>query len=92
MPGSNSKRLGYCNRGDCGYHVCKSTTKDGRALREFCGISEINPCKASCSTGLNGECYDTATSVDGGEQIEDGAVCLKDRQKGAFRLGSYASM
>ena len=74
---------GYCNRGGCATHVCGSM-HDGVLLDEFCGSSSINPCKAACSSSLSANCYDTALFMDGGETLEDGAICLKDDQNGAF--------
>ena len=80
--------LGFCNRGGCASHMCKSIY-DGMSLDIFCGTSDINPCKASCSSSSYDKCYDTATFPDGGENLDDGAVCSKDRQKGAFIFGAY---
>ena len=80
--------LGYCNRGGCASHVC-NTVYNGMLLDVFCGASDINPCKASCSFDLYGACYDTASFPNGGENLQDGAICMKDRQKGELTSGAY---
>ena len=92
------QRLGYCKAGDCLHHECKKYSKDIKSIRSrrpltrFCGTSESNPCKASCGSEEFSDCEDTAMFPDGGEHLMDSAICLKDRQKGAFgsRVGSAA--
>ena len=89
-PASKEPVLGYCKAGKCAHHVCKKSSKSSRSVKpsnRFCGASNSNPCKAACKFVPSGECHDTATSPDGGEHLADGAICLKDRQKGAFRSG-----
>ena len=86
-PGLKEPVLGYCNVGHCVPHFCRKYSDGiGRTVEPwFCGASNSNPCKAACRFESPGECHDTATSPDGGEYLEDGAICLKDRQKGKFR-------
>ena len=89
--------FGYCKAGDCVSHVCKKHKKYSKSSKSikgikrgkpsFCGASPSNPCKATCKFKSSGECYDTATFADGGENLEDGAICWRDRQKGAFKKG-----
>ena len=78
---SFKKVLGYCKAGECAAHVC-NTEFEGITLNVFCGSSKLNPCKASCSNRENSACYDTAMFLDGGENLEDGAVCVKDLHAG----------
>ena len=88
VPGSKKRQLGYCKEGECVLHVCKRYGKGIRSPRpssRFCGASRSNPCKAACESSGGGECEDTAALPDGGEALEDGAICVKDRQKGEFR-------
>ena len=87
-PGLKEPVLGYCNVGVCVPHFCKRSSKSIRSVKpsnQFCGVSASNPCKAACKFISSGECHDTATAPDGGEDLKDGAICLKDRQKGKFR-------
>ena len=83
--GSHEKSLGYCNAGECHAHVCNYFTEQ-KPLFVFCGSSKINPCKASCSSDSNSKCYDTVWFPNGGEDLQDGAVCKKDFHTGADRL------
>ena len=77
---SGEEILGYCKQAACVSHRCtNNVTTD-----VFCGASKINQCKAACM--LLGECYDTAKLPDGGEPLEDGAMCWKDDQKGCVRV------
>ena len=82
IPGTvlGEKILGYCNAGECASHRCTNDI----TTEEFCGASQTNPCKAAC--WLSGKCYDTAGFSDGGENLQDGAICWKNYQKGAFGL------
>ena len=86
---SGKKMYGYCKAGHCVPHVCKKYKKDSKSIRSgkpsFCGASHSNPCKATCRFKSSGKCFDTMMLPDGGENLEDGAICLKDRQKGVFR-------
>ena len=88
--GSEKPIFGYCKAGDCVRHVCKKYSKDVKSIRSakpmnrFCGASHSNPCKATCKFKSSNKCDDTAAFLDGGENLEDGAICLKDLQKGAL--------
>ena len=83
MPGYEKPQLGYCKTGTCVPHDCKYVLS-GKPLTLFCGASDFNPCKAKCSDEFSNECYDTAFFSDSRDYLEDGAICLKDRQKGVF--------
>ena len=86
--GSQKTEIGYCKAGDCARHVCKRSRKTIRSVKPsnlFCGASQSNPCKATCKLKSSDDCDDTAMFPDGGEHLEDGAICLKDHQKGVFR-------
>ena len=80
---------GYCNRGGCVTHICESMI-DNVFLDAFCGASDINPCKAACGSSSSSDCYDTASFANGGEMLQDGAICSKDGQTGASRPRAYA--
>ena len=74
--------LGYCTKGgECAAHTCKSALLTTTPQNAFCGVSKINPCKASCM--ISGVCRDTATFLDGGDPLQDGAICLKDNYRGS---------
>ena len=91
MPGGIT---GYCKAGVCAtVGRCSNialTTRNGVVrLDHFCGASSRNPCKAKCGSSSSfNACYDTTLFGNGGYNLADGAICMKDGQKGACRSGS----